>query len=681
MAEEDKLAEAGRRLRAGDVLDPEASRAIFERIARLAQRMAGAASAHVALVARRGMRLVAAGMDSGGEGSRAAQLAQLAMQSSQVLWIEDLAAQGWSEAYPLAAGELVYDFYAAAPIILPNGRRVGALAIVDALPRAYDADMAERLADHAAFVADEWERSKAVEALAKSQRRLSLATELANINVWEMDYRNRELSSDGAEPTDETTYESFAADAWRGVHPNDLEHAKALWDEHVANGVPYRVVHRMMRADGPHYWVEMACEALKDEQGRIVSVIGATRNVDKEKRSELTLAKARDEAEAANRAKSLFLATMSHEIRTPLNGVLGMTQAMAMDELTPVQRERLEVVHASGEALLAILNDILDLAKIEAGKLELEEIDFDLEEIVRGAHQAFTAQANAKGLDFTLDIARGSEGVYRGDPTRIRQILYNLLSNALKFTDQGGQIRVDARFASETLTISVADTGVGIPADRLPLLFGRFAQADASTTRRFGGTGLGLAICRELAMMMGGLIEVESEPDKGSKFTLSLPLERVGAPRASPLAAGPAGEGPAPNMRLRVLAAEDNPVNQLVLKTLLHQAGIEPVVVENGVQAVEAWKTEPWDLILMDVQMPRMDGPTAARAIREAEALEGRRRTPIVALTANVMAHQLADYAAAGMDGHITKPLEAARLFEALAAVFETPSSEDDQAA
>jgi CheY-like chemotaxis protein/two-component sensor histidine kinase len=337
---------------------------------------------------------------------------------------------------------------------------------------------------------------------------------------------------------------------------------------------------------------------------------------------------------------------MSHETRTPLNGVLGMTQAMAMDDLSPVQRERLGVVHASGEALLAILNDVLDLAKIEAGKLELEEIDFDLEEIARGAQQAFTAQANAKGLEFSLDI-KGSQGVYRGDPTRIRQILYNLVSNALKFTDEG-EIKVTARWASETLTVAVADTGVGIPADRLPLLFGRFAQADASTTRRFGGTGLGLAICRELALMMGGLIQVESAPGVGSIFTLSLPLERVGDARAPSLPAAPEETG-TPTLSLRVLAAEDNTVNQLVLKTLLHQLGIEPVVVENGAEAVAAWKAQHWDVILMDVQMPRMDGPTATRAIREAEAADGRPRTPIIALTANVMAHQLADYFAAGM--------------------------------
>jgi PAS domain S-box-containing protein len=681
MANEHPPADARRRSRASDPVDPRDGRAIYERIGRLAQRMAGAASGQVALAGPRGMRIIAVGLDEPGPTSRAAALAQLAMQTADVLWIEDLGEQCWRDAYPLSPGESDNAFYAAAPITLPGGRRIGALAILDPLSRPYDADMAERLVDHAAFAADEWERSKAVEALARSQRRLRLATEIANISVWEMDYRNRELSSDGAEVTSggRSTYESMERDIWHGVHPNDRERAQAMWAEHVKTGAPYRLVHRMMRSDGPHYWVELASEAIKDERGRIVSVVGVIRNIDEEKRAELALAKARDDAESANRAKSLFLATMSHEIRTPLNGVLGMTQAMAMDDLSPVQRERLGVVHASGEALLAILNDVLDLAKIEAGKLELEEIDFDLEEIVRGAHQAFTAQANGKGLEFSLDI-KGAEGIYRGDPTRIRQILYNLVSNALKFTDEG-EIQVTARWASETLSVAVADTGVGIPADRLPLLFGRFAQADASTTRRFGGTGLGLAISRELALMMGGLIQVESVPGVGSIFTLSLPLERVGDARAPSLPDKPAPEPETPAFSLRVLAAEDNTVNQLVLKTLLHQLGIEPVVVETGVEAVEAWKAQPWDVILMDVQMPRMDGPTATKAIRAAEAAEGRGRTPIIALTANVMAHQLADYVAAGMDGHIAKPIEAARLFEALEAVLEGAPAGDERAA
>jgi len=384
-------------------------------------------------------------------------------------------------------------------------------------------------------------------------------------------------------------------------------------------------------------------------------------------------------AEGANEAKSAFLATMSHEIRTPLNGVLGMAQAMAAETLSPVQRERLDIIDQSGKALLAILNDILDLSKIEAGKLELEEIEFDLGDVARGAHSAFTALANKKGLSFALDIDQ-ARGVYRGDPTRLRQILYNLISNALKFTEHG-EIRVIAVRIDDSLRFTVADTGMGIPPEALAKLFGKFAQVDASTTRRFGGTGLGLAICQQLSRLMGGVIEVDSELGRGSTFTVILPMPRVGEEKpATPL--------PSPDVQpsdsspgLRVLAAEDNTVNQLVLKTLLHQIGVEPVVVGDGAEALEAWEAGHWDAILMDVQMPVMDGPTATRRIREREQQTGRRRTPIIALTANAMSHHVAEYLAAGMDDHVAKPIEAGRLFQALQAAIDAPDAEHDEAA
>ncbi len=393
-------------------------------------------------------------------------------------------------------------------------------------------------------------------------------------------------------------------------------------------------------------------------------------------------------AEAANQAKSSFLATMSHEIRTPLNGVLGMAQAMAADKLSAVQHDRLDVIRQSGEALLAILNDVLDLSKIEAGRFELEQVEFDLGDLMKGAHSAFTALANKKGLSFDLTIEAPAKGVYVGDPTRVRQILYNLISNALKFTEHG-EVRVTAaqvpaaEGSAEALTLMVSDTGVGIDPDRLSALFEKFTQADASTTRRYGGTGLGLSICRELAHLMGGEISTQSKLGGGSTFAVRLPLAKVGEALAPPFALPPA---PSPDTeaalpRLRVLAAEDNSVNQLVLKTLLHQIGVEPHVVANGAEALDAWKAQPWDVILMDMQMPVMDGLTATRAIREAETAMGRARTPIIALTANAMSHQIELCRGAGMDGHVAKPIEAARLFAALEAALEVEDAAPEAAA
>jgi two-component system, sensor histidine kinase len=355
--------------------------------------------------------------------------------------------------------------------------------------------------------------------------------------------------------------------------------------------------------------------------------------------------------------------------------VLGMAHAMMADELSPVQRERLGVIRESGAVLLAILNDVLDLSKIEAGKLELEVIDFDLGEVVKGAHSAFTDLANRKGLSFIFTIEPEARGVYRGDPTRLRQILYNLISNALKFTE-AGEVAVRVTREGGHLCFRVADSGIGMSPEQVKQLFSKFSQADASTTRRFGGTGLGLAICQELARMMGGDIDVETAPGRGSVFRLRLDLDRVGEPGSLGETAGLEAMAASDFPPLRVLAAEDNAVNQLVLKALLHQAGIEPVIVENGREAVEAWEREPWDLVLMDMHMPEMDGLAATRAIRAAEVRLHRPRTPIIALTANAMTHQIDEYVGCGMDGHVAKPIDAAALFATLERVLDGAEAE-----
>ena len=526
----------------------------------------------------------------------------------------------------------------------------------------------------------------AMKALERNEARLNMALSLTDVQVYELDYRRRELFKAGAEDTFSMlpqTFEELYLDARVTVDDRDRPMVDELWRRHLEEGEPYRAQYRIKRTDDKEVWVEGTADFKTDAQGRPVSLLGAIRNITDQKLAEQAFIRSKEEAEAANVAKSTFLATMSHEIRTPLNGVLGMAQVLAADDLSPAQQERVRIIQQSGQSLLAILNDLLDLAKIEAGKLTLEEAEFSLDELARGAHGAFSAIAEQKDLRFRMEIAPEAQGVYLGDSTRVRQILYNLISNALKFTETGG-VDVAVAAGDPGLVLTVRDSGIGIPADRLDQLFEKFEQADTSTTRKFGGTGLGLSICRDLADLMGGSIKAESRLGEGTTFTASLPLPRV----ANTMKAEERDPGEPADLdrrtdqtALRVLAAEDNAVNQLVLKTMLEQVGIAPTIVADGRAAVKAWESQAWDLVLMDVQMPVMDGIAATRAIRAKEAALGRARTPILALTANAMTHHVAEYLAADMDGFVAKPIEVGQLFAAMEQALGAGEDEADQAA
>ncbi len=615
-------------------------------------------------------------------------VAEMVIAGGELVWIEDATLDPGVCNDALVTSPPFLRSYVAAPIRLADGTTPGVLCTVALTPQTYDRSKAARLQDLADLVADEWARAKAtetrdeaakaltaaLEAAERSESRLNLALGQSEVHVWELDYVHRQLFKAGAEDTffeEPQTYQSLYRDIYVTIDERDRDVVREAWRRHVEEGVPYRPHYRMARIDGKEIWVEGVIQLFADESGRPLRMVGALRNITAAKLAERKLMQAIEAAETANAAKTQFLATMSHEIRTPLNGVLGMAQAMGADDLSEVQRGRLGVIRASGQNLLTILNDVLDISKIEAGKLDLEEVDFDIDRIAEGAYHAFTAIAEDKDLQLILDVAPTASGVYRGDATRVRQILYNLISNALKFTERGA-VTVKVSRSGGRVRLSVNDTGIGIKRADMRRLFEKFEQADASTTRRFGGSGLGLAICRQLAELMGGTIQARSRPGEGSTFVVSLPLKRRGQAAAAVTADtdGPAAASPA---ELRVLAAEDNEINQLVLKTLLSQFGLDLVMVADGQAALDAWEREPWDVILMDVQMPLMDGPTTTRAIRRREKELGRARTPIVALTANAMPHQVEEYRAAGMDGFVAKPIDVRQLLDELQKAVEHP--------
>jgi two-component system sensor histidine kinase/response regulator len=586
------------------------------------------------------------------------------------------------------------------------------------------------------------------------------------------------------------------------VHPSDRERVSRAPYETSGPSARYRCEYRILRDDGGVRWIGEKAHVTRDKTGELTRLVGAVVDITELKAAEQALVEARLAAEAASRAKSSFLANVSHEIRTPMNGVIGMAQILADTTLDPAQREYLDIIQSSAKSLLSLINDVLDLSKIEADRLELETVEFDVRDVVYETVAAAALQGAMKGIEMIVDIEADIALTLRGDPGRLRQIIVNLIGNAFKFTHEG---HVALRIGSTALEdgrigvrVEVSDTGIGIPADRLGRLFNTFSQIDSSTTRHYGGSGLGLSIVKRLAELMGGTVGVTSEPGKGSQFWVTLNLERgadigrdravgagrrilivddIGASRASiatklsifgyasvavagvdaaletlahdadfhlvladelmPLKGGrellkalradrrlarlplvlmslygseapeSAGQAPQPDAVVlkptrgavlaeiigrvlsgaapkaieaplaaapdpafagaRILLVEDNPVNQRVAQRMLEKLAAQVTLANNGAEALERCVDTRFDAILMDCQMPVMDGFTAARRIREAERARGEKRVPIIALTANVMSEDRERCLAAGMDEHLGKPIESAKLIDCLA--------------
>ena len=416
-----------------------------------------------------------------------------------------------------------------------------------------------------------------------------------------------------------------------------------------------------------------AIEARPDEIGVLARALRAARDEaslvmdDLESRVRARTA----ELERANQEKSRFLANMSHELRTPLNGVVAVSETLAREQTTARGKELAELISSSGRLLEQVLTDILDFSKIEAGELRLESGVFDSQTLV-GRITALHAEAAAmKGLDLDWSVDPAAEGAWQGDAVRITQILSNLLSNAVKFTAEGG-ITVHVGRRPHGLAFSVSDTGIGFDAEVGARLFRRFEQADASITRRFGGTGLGLAICRSLAQLMGGTIQAASNPGEGSTFVVTLPLEPAEVVSEETVALADEAEV----QGIHVLLAEDHPTNQRVVSLILEAAGVRLDVVETGVAALERLSDRAYDLVLMDMQMPEMDGLTATQRLRERERAMGIPRTPVIMLTANALDEHVQASLAAGADAHLSKPVRADNLLAAIAAALEPAEQE-----
>ena len=521
-------------------------------------------------------------------------------------------------------------------------------------------------------------RIQAEQQLRLSEERWQLALRGNNDGLWDWNARTNEVffSPRWKQMLGFEDHELDNSNAeWDGrIHPEDLLRVQEELQGHLRRETDfYTTEYRLRAKDGSYLWVLARGQALWDEQGHAVRMVGSHTDITQRKIAEEALQRAKEQAELANCSKSEFLANMSHEIRTPMNGVLGMIDLVLDSELDAEQRDFLRTAKHSAQSLVSLINDILDLSKIEAGKLELIRMPFSIRRGVDEAVRMLVVTARQKGLTLNVDVAADVPDSLRGDPVRLRQILSNLVGNAIKFTDRGSVtvrvMRERQTPAGATIHFLVCDTGIGIPEEQQACIFEPFRQADGSMTRRHEGTGLGLAICTRLVQLMGGRLWVESRLGAGSTFHFTAPFENVregeeklaGVPFDPGISRLAASVQSSSARTLRILVAEDNAVNQNLILNLLKKDGHIVELAANGGEALAAIERSEFDLILMDVQMPQMDGFEATAAIRKAEKLTGC-HVPIVALTAHAMHGDREHCLKAGMDEYLTKPIDLEKL-------------------
>jgi len=513
-------------------------------------------------------------------------------------------------------------------------------------------------------------RREAEARILETTQRLAMATQAARMGIWDWNVQTDDLV------WDDTMFELYGVDrasfersfaAWgRVIHPEDLDASVAMVQRALSDDAAFDITFRVVRpADGTVHTMRGVGRVLRDERGRALRMVGVSWDETEEKLVQQQLLAAKEAAEAADRAKSEFLAMMSHEIRTPMNAVVGFTSLLRRTSLGTEQREFVELIEASCETLLALINDILDFSRIESGRLEFEPEAVSPRAIVREVVEQFRPRTREKQLDLAVALDDDVPARIVSDAFRVRQVLFNLIGNATKFTEEGGiTVHVARDLEPGGIVVTVLDTGIGIGREQLARLFRPFTQGDSSTSRRFGGSGLGLAISKRLVDALGGRIEVESRPGEGSAFRVVLPPVMPGADPAlldestgEDASSGPAGAGLAAFGT--VLVVEDHPVNRRLVGAMLERLGIAADFAEDGRRALEMLAVQGYDVILMDIQMPELDGYETTRILRAREAEERAERPAwIVALTANAMEGDAQRCLGAGMDDYLAKPFK-----------------------
>ena len=665
----------------------------FDDLTRIASYVCGTPIAVISLIDdERQWFKSAVGMDGASETPREHSFCAHAILENEMLVIPDTLEDARFKDNPLVLSGPAVRFYAGAPLVTEEGLALGTLCVADNTPRELTNEQRALLSALArAVVSRMAERRKLAELSRTIMERDQVQEELDRffnlsvdmLCVTDFDYKLKRLNPAWTKTLGHSREETLGTSYMDYVHPDDLEATLAVGKNLEEGSNLFSFENRNRCADGSYKWLHWTATA-SVEEGRIYAAgrdITGRRHAEEELRryaheieeakhaeeanaarlSQLVgeLDQARSEAEDATRAKSEFLANMSHEIRTPMNAIIGMTELVLGTELTDEQHRNLETVKDSAESLLELLNDILDFSKIEARRLELEEISFSLRETVNSTTKILEMRAREKGLELTSKIGADVPDPLVGDPKRLRQILVNLLGNAVKFTERGGvTLRVVVEDKSEEtvkLHFSVTDSGIGIDGDKKELIFEAFAQGSSSVARRYGGTGLGLAISSQLARLMGGNLWLDSANSEGSTFRFDAQFGRTRPQKIERQAPAPR----APTKHLNILVAEDNAVNRELVTRLLTRDGHTVEVVKNGHEALDALKTPTrFDLVLMDVRMPELSGLEATKAVRRAEAKTGA-HIPIIALTAHAMKEDRELCLDAGMDDYISKPVRA----------------------